>query len=231
MLFPLRDSIPSRRFAFVNWALILINIGVFYYEFTLTPEQLEALVGRWGVVPLAYSPLRQPTHEILLRLPSLFTSMFLHGGLDHLFGNMLFLWIFGDNIEDRLGHLGYLLFYLVCGLTAAVVQIVWDLDSAIPVIGASGAIGGVMGAYMLLYPQSQVLTLFFLIIIVRFIWVPAIVYLGVWFVIQLLEALAAEPGVGAGVAFWAHVGGFLAGLTWAALLGLTSRRKRAGAVM
>lgn len=228
MLFPLRDSIPSRRFAFVNWALILLNVGAFYYEFTLPPEELEALVARWGVVPLAYSPLHQPTHEIVLRLPSLFTSMFLHGGLDHLFGNMLFLWIFGDNIEDRLGHVGYIVFYLVCGLTAALVQILWDLDSAVPMIGASGAIGGVMGAYMLLYPQSQVLTLLYLIFIVRFVWIPALVYLGVWFFIQLLEALAADPEVGGGVAFWAHVGGFLAGLTWAGLLGLTSRRKRRG---
>lgn len=215
----------------MNWALILINVGVFYYEFTLTPEQLEALVGRWGIVPIGYSPLRQPTHEIILRLPSLFTSMFLHGGLDHLFGNMLFLWIFGDNIEDRLGHLGYIVFYLVCGLTAGVAQIVWDLDSPVPVIGASGAIGGVMGAYMLLFPESEVLTFLYLIVYMRFVRVPALVYLGLWFILQLIEALAAEPGVAAGVAFWAHVGGFVAGLTWAILLGLTSRRKRAGAVM
>jgi membrane associated rhomboid family serine protease len=225
VFFPLRDSIPSSRFALVNWMLILINVGVFYHEISLTPGGLEEFVARWSAIPVTYSPLRQPTYEIIMRLPNLITSIFLHGSPAHLMGNMLFLWIFGDNIEDRLGHVGYVLFYLTCGVTASVAQIVWDLDSTVPMIGASGAIGGVMGAYVLFYPHSQVLTMLFLFVIVRFIWVPAIVYLGVWFLIQVVEALAAEPGAGAGVAFWAHVGGFTSGLVWALLAGLWTRMR------
>lgn len=225
MLFPLRDSIPSRRPALVNWALIAINTAVFYYEFTLPPEHLEALVGRWGVVPLAFHPAEAGAAEIGARVPTLLTSMFLHGGLEHLFGNMLFLWIFGDNIEDRLGHLGYLAFYLVCGVAAALAQVVSNPGSVVPMIGASGAIGGVMGAYFLLFPHSQVQTLVFLVFIVRFVWVPAIVYLAVWFVIQLLEAMAADPSAGGGVAFWAHVGGFLAGVAWVVVMVIVAPRR------
>lgn len=225
MLFPLRDSIPSRRFAVVNWALILINAAVFYYEFTLPQEHLEALVGRWGVVPLAFHPGEAGLGEIGGRVPTLFTSMFLHGGLEHLFGNMLFLWIFGDNIEDRLGHLAYLVFYLVCGLAAALAQVASNPDSVVPMIGASGAIGGVMGAYFLLFPHSRVLTLVFLIVIVRFIWVPAILYLAIWFALQLLEAMAADPSAGGGVAFWAHVGGFLAGAAWVGVMVIVAPRR------
>ncbi len=227
MFFPIRDSIPSRRFAFVNWGLILVNVAVFYHELSLSPEQLELFVARWSVIPAGYSPLHEPTYAILMRLPNLVSSIFLHGGLAHLFGNMLFLWIFGDNIEDRLGHAGYLFFYLTCGVTASIVQILWDLNSVVPMIGASGAIGGVMGAYVLFYPHSQVLTVLFLFVFVRFIWVPAVVYLGIWFLIQVFEAVSAEPGTGAGVAFWAHVGGFLSGMTWALMAGLSTRiRKR-----
>lgn len=210
----------------MNWALILANCVVFYFEFTMPVERLEAFVGMWGVIPAAFHPVDQAPGEILNRIPTLFTAMFLHGGPGHLLGNMLFLWIFGDNIEDRLGHLGYIIFYLTCGVAASVVQIVANPESVVPMIGASGAIGGVMGAYMILYPHSQVLTLFFFIIFVRFIWVPALLYLGLWFVMQLLEALAAPPDVGAGIAFWAHVGGFVAGVGWVILLHIASLGRR-----
>jgi membrane associated rhomboid family serine protease len=229
VLLPLRDSIPSRHPAFVNWALIVANVAVFVYEVRLPPEHLEALVGRWGIVPLAYRPGEDALPNVLPRLPNFITAMFLHGGIGHLFGNMLFLWIFGDNIEDRLGHVRYLVFYLSCGIVASLVQVVSDLDSGIPIIGASGAIGGVMGAYLLLFPHARVLTLFFIIIIVRLIWIPAVVYLGVWFLIQLIEALNAPPGVGAGVAFWAHVGGFVAGVVWIVVLRVLPGQRFRGA--
>jgi membrane associated rhomboid family serine protease len=212
----------------VNWALIAVNIAVFIYEVGLPPEHLEALVGRWGIVPLAYRPGEQAPGDVAARLPNFITAMFLHGGLGHLVGNMLFLWIFGDNIEDRLGHFRYLVMYLSCGIAASLAQVAADLDSGVPIIGASGAIGGVMGAYMLLYPHAHVLTVIFIIIIVRLVWIPAVVYLGLWFAIQLIEALNAPPGVGAGIAFWAHVGGFVTGVVWIVVLRvLPGRRLRA----
>lgn len=202
----------------MNWLLIGVNVAVFLYEISLPPEHLEALVGRWGVVPLAFNPGELSPGEVAGRLPSFLSALFLHGGVGHLLGNMLFLWIFGDNVEDRMGHFRYLIFYLSCGIAASLVQTLADLDSAIPVIGASGAIGGVMGAYMLLFPHAHVLTLLFIFVFIRMVWIPALVYLGIWFLLQLVEALSAPPGIGAGVAFWAHVGGFAAGAVWGLML-------------
>jgi membrane associated rhomboid family serine protease len=189
----------------VNWALIAICVVVFLFQLTLSPSQLEAFFFQYGAVPADITEFRN--------LPSLLTSMFLHGGWGHLLGNMLFLYVFGDNIEDAMGHVSYLLFYLLCGIAAALTQILLSPDSGIPMIGASGAISGVMGAYLVLFPQGKVRAIVFYVLML----VPAWIVIGVWFVFQLVGGYSSlrGPDVG-GVAFWAHVGGFIAGaiLVW-----------------
>jgi membrane associated rhomboid family serine protease len=203
-MIPLRDVIPSRTTPFMTVSLIVVNALVFFYEFSLG-ERVEPFVLYYGLVPAAFS------------FVSLFTSMFLHGGFLHFAGNMLYLWIFGDNVEDRMGHGRFLVFYLLCGTAAALAQTIANPDSIVPMVGASGAIAGVMGAYFVLYPRSRILTLvpiFFL----QLIEVPAIFFLGIWFLMQFLSgvgsivaATAHEPG--GGVAVWAHVAGFVAGIS------------------
>jgi membrane associated rhomboid family serine protease len=189
----------------VNWTLIGICVAVFVFQITLSQSQLEAFFLRFGAVPAEITDFRN--------LPSLLTSMFLHGGLGHLFGNMVFLYVFGDNIEDAMGHVSYLLFYLLCGIAAGLTQILLNPDSTIPLIGASGAISGVMGAYIVLFPQGKVRA----IVLYTVMLVPAWIMIGVWFALQLFSGFSTlgGPDVG-GVAFWAHVGGFVAGaiLVW-----------------
>ena len=209
MLLPLKDDNPTSSFPFVTIGLILANGLVFYHQITLGFAESQRFISQWGAIPY------QITHgEILHDVPlvplplTLFSSMFLHGGFLHLFGNMLYLWIFGNNIEDALGHFRFFLFYLVCGLLAATVQIFSAPDLTVPMIGASGAIAGILGAYLLLFPGARVLTLFFIIIFVKLIRIPAIIILGFWFIIQLLGAGAADTDV----AFFAHIGGFISGL-------------------
>jgi len=213
-MFPIKDSIPSSGRAFVNWALIAINCGVFIYEFRLPPEALDAFIFQWGLIPrdLGLGVGGGEMAGALSETPTVVSSMFLHGGLGHLLGNMLFLWIFGDNVEDRLGHVAYAIFYILCGVAASSVQVFSNVDSPVPIVGASGAIGGVMGAYMISFPRARVLTVFIIFIFVRLIWIPAFFYLGLWFAIQLLSATASSGTPGGGVAFWAHVGGFGAGI-------------------
>jgi membrane associated rhomboid family serine protease len=194
----------------VNWTIIGICIVVFIYELLLPPGQLDAFIFRFGAVPAEITQFQN--------LFSLLTSMFLHGGWLHLIGNMLFLYVFGDNIEDAMGHASYLLFYLLCGIAAALTQVFLNGDSTVPMIGASGAISGVLGAYIVLFPHGRVRALVFLGFFIQVILLPAWVMLGLWFVLQLVSGLA-SLGVGAdvgGVAFWAHVGGFIAGvvLVW-----------------
>ena len=203
-MIPIRDVIPSRTTPFMTVSLIVVNGLVFLYEFSLG-KQVEQFVVYFGLVPAAFS------------FVSLFTSMFLHGGFLHVAGNMLYLWIFGDNVEDRMGHGRFLVFYLLCGIAAALAQTIANPDSIVPMVGASGAIAGVMGAYFVLYPRSRILTLvpiFFL----QLVEVPAIFFLGIWFLMQFLSgvgsfvaATAHEPA--GGVAFWAHVAGFVAGIS------------------
>jgi rhomboid family protein len=210
-VFPLRDVIPSRTTPFVTMAIIVVNVLAFLYEQSFDPDSLDAFIRTWGFVPVVFT------------WPSIFSSMFLHGGLWHLAGNMWSLWIFGDNVEDRLGHFRYLGFYVLCGVLAAVAHFWSDPTSAVPTIGASGAIAGIMGAYFVLYPRSRVLTLVFLIIYIDIIEVPAVVFLGFWFLMQLVSgvgALAATTQASGGIAFWAHVAGFAAG---AALVKLLAR--------
>jgi len=198
---PLRDVIPSRTFPFVTITIIVVNALAFLLELSLDPRDLQQFLHVYGVVPGDF------------HAPTLITSMFLHGGWSHILGNMWYLWIFGDNVEDRFGRFGYIVFYLLCGIAAAAGQIVMNSASLVPTIGASGAIAGVMGAYFVMYPQSRVLVLI-PIFLYDVIEVPAIVLLGFWFLMQLFNAgaVAATTSTGGGVAFAAHVAGFLVGM-------------------
>ena len=218
-MIPLKDINPTRTTPIVNIALIVANVLVFFYMVytsTLVRGSENAIMMAYGTVPARLNQWlagRIPAEAALLPLV---TSMFLHSGLMHLAGNMLFLWVFGDNVEDNFGHLGYLVFYLVCGVGSGLIHVLFNLDSRIPAVGASGAISGVMGAYAVLYPGHRILT-FFLIFLIP---VPAILILGYWFVIQFLEGVSGiGMGVhGGGVAIWAHIGGFLIGVLITVLL-------------
>jgi membrane associated rhomboid family serine protease len=212
-MIPLKDINPTRSVPVVNIALIVANVLVFFYMVytsTLVRGSENAIMMTYGTVPARLNLWlagRIPAEAALLPLV---TSMFLHSGLMHLAGNMLFLWVFGDNVEDYFGHLGYLVFYLLCGVGSGLIHVLFNLDSRIPAVGASGAISGVMGAYAVLYPGHRILTFFFIFLIP----VPAILILGYWFVIQFLEGVSGiGMGVhGGGVAIWAHIGGFVMGV-------------------
>jgi membrane associated rhomboid family serine protease len=206
-MFPIRDHNPSGRTPFVTYALILANVGIFLAYFpALSEPQLTRFFYQWGLVP------RFITEGV--QLHGLVTHMFLHGGWMHLFGNMLFLFIFGDNLEDEMGHIGFGLFYLLAGLAAAVLQYVVAPMSEVPMVGASGAIAGVMGGYLLLFPKARVDVLFIIVIFFRIFPVPAWIVLGVWFILQVFNG-AVTPTDGGGVAYWAHAGGFIAGVVMA----------------
>ncbi|HGG04210.1 MAG TPA: rhomboid family intramembrane serine protease [Aliiroseovarius sp.] len=206
-MFPIRDHNPAERTPFVTYALIAVNILV-YLAMLPTYGDEQALYGvfyRWGLVPDWIMHGEQ--YQTLL------THMFLHGGFMHLAGNMLFLWIFGDNLEDELGHVGFLLFYLASGLGAAALQIYFGPDSQAPMVGASGAIAGIMGGYLLLFPKARVDVLFIFIVFFKIFPVPAWLMLIVWFGLQLFNGVASIAG-GSEVAYWAHAGGFIVGLVW-----------------
>ena len=207
-MFPIRDHNPSGRSPYVTFTLIALNVVIFLgYWTTLQSEaQLNAFFYQWGLVPGSFMQGQG--------MATLITSMFLHAGWMHIAGNMLFLWIFGDNLEDEMGHGGFLLFYLLGGIAAAAAQIAAAPFSPIPMVGASGAIAGVMGGYLLLFPKARVDVLFIFVIIFRIFPIPAWIVLGVWFAIQLFSG-AAMPGDEGGVAYWAHAGGFAAGLVLA----------------
>jgi membrane associated rhomboid family serine protease len=214
-MFPLSDVIPSRTTPFVTIGLIAANVLVFIYQLFLPEVGLEQFVAAYAVVPAWFW------------WPSLFTSQFLHGGWMHIVWNMVYLWIFGDNVEDRLGHGRYLLFYLGAGAVAAVLQILFNPFSGVPMLGASGAIAGVMGAYFVLYPHSRVLTAIFLVIFFELVEIPAIFFLGIWFLLQLISgvgSLGVSNAAGGGTAFWAHIGGFVAGASVGFVLRQRDRR-------
>jgi len=224
MVLPLKDINPTHRFPLVNISLIGLNFLGFLYELALGP-QLERFLFAAAFVPSRYyvpGGLEGDSQSILL-------SMFLHGGWVHLLGNMLYLWIFGDNVEDRLGHARYLLFYLLAGFGATLAHAATNPHSSIPSIGASGAIAGVLGAYAIAYPRVRVVTLIPLGFYMQLTELPALFVLGLWFVLQLFSG-AAEIGVGTaqtgGVAWWAHIGGFLAGILLMVLLGGLRRSSR-----
>jgi rhomboid family protein len=203
MLLPLRDDNPTSRFPIVTIALIVLNTAVFLV-LAAAPHGLELAALRFGAVPDAITHLGSPSGPAAVPpLLTLLTSMFLHGSLFHLLGNMLYLWIFGNNVEDRLGPVRFALFYGICGVAAALTHILFEPGSQVPMIGASGAIAGVLGAYWLLFPGARVDTL----VLVFIVPIPAGLVLGLWFVLQVLSA-----GMGGGVAWFAHIGGFLTGL-------------------
>ena len=235
-MFPINDNNPTRTTAYVTYALITINILVFIYELSLTPPQLERFFQLYSVVPkeLTASLNGIPVAQVVPEPLTLVTSQFLHGGFAHIFGNMLFLWIFGNNIEDQLGHIKYLIFYISCGILAALAQWIFSTQSGIPSLGASGAIAGVLGAYILRFPRARVRTLLFLGPFITFPQIPAIFFLGIWFVQQTLygfASLSVRTNVGmesGGVAYFAHIGGFVFGAILGPLLGLFSSDSRPG---
>jgi membrane associated rhomboid family serine protease len=202
-MIPLRDVIPSRTTPYITVTIIVLNAAVWCYELALPSHVLPGFLQVYGVVPADFEA------------STLLTSMFLHGSWLHVIGNMWYLWIFGDNVEDRVGHGGFIVFYLLCGFVAALGQTAMDPDSTLPMVGASGAIAGVMGAYFVLYPRSRVLTLIPLVIYWDIVEVPAAMLLGFWFLMQMFSAgaiaVTASAG-GGGVAFMAHLAGFFAGM-------------------
>src|SRR5262245_7044626 len=215
-MIPVRDDQPRFSTPYVTYFLIALNPLIFLFESALTPQSFKTLLYQFGMISADVTGYFSGTGDLSLvavLLPAL-TSMFLHGSWMHVIGNLWFLWIFGDNIEDYLGHFPYLIFYLLCGFAAAFTDIAISPASRLPTIGASGAIAGVLGAYILLYPRARVLTLVVLIIFFTFWWLPAWVFLGYWFLIQFVASSVAASGAHqtGGVAFAAHVGGFIAGL-------------------
>ncbi|PKP78770.1 MAG: rhomboid family intramembrane serine protease [Alphaproteobacteria bacterium HGW-Alphaproteobacteria-3] len=212
-MFPISDDNPEPGVPFVTWAIIAICTGVFFLQASLGPGEAELAVYRFGLIPGVLFGTTEMTNAPVPAWTTLFSSMFMHGGFAHLAGNMLYLWIFGDNVELAMGRVRFVLFYLVTGIAAALTHSFFVPASTVPLVGASGAISGVLGAYLLLYPRGRVRVLFlpFPIILLRTFYVPALVVLGLWFVIQVVSGLA-SPVEEAGVAFWAHAGGFVAGM-------------------
>jgi membrane associated rhomboid family serine protease len=213
-MIPLHDDNPTAVQPMVTIALIVVASAVFLWQLTLSPTAEVRIAYALGVTPITLLGDEQLPADIYLVPPwlTVLTSMFLHGGWLHIIGNMLYLWIFGNNIEDILGHVGFVLFYVACGAAAALAQSALDVDSTVPMIGASGAIAGVLGAYAVLFPRAHVLVLLPLGFFSQVIRLPALLVLGFWFVLQFIEGgLTASSGEG-GVAYWAHIGGFVAGL-------------------
>mgnify|MGYP005842167169 CR=1 FL=1 len=204
-MIPIRDHNPSGTTPYVTWALMAANILVFlgYWPLFSDPRALNAFFYDWAMIPALVT--REGAYLNMM------TSMFMHGGLIHLAGNMLFLWIFGDNMEDEMGHLGFLGFYLACGIAAALAQVMAAPWSTVPMVGASGAIAGVMGGYLLLFPLARVDILVIIIFLVQIITIPAWLMLALWFAFQLIGGVGMDAAAG-GVAYWAHAGGFLAGV-------------------
>ncbi|SRR5579884_347597 len=219
-MIPISDDPVRRTVPIITIALILVNVLVFLYELSLG-NRLEGFVQAFGAVPLEITsgrdlPPAAPLGNVYL---TILTSMFMHGGWLHLISNMLYLWVFGDNVEDRFGHLGYLAFYLICGAVATLAQVAIAPDSTLPSIGASGAIAGVLGAYLVMFPSARVRTVLVLGIFILIPRIPALLLIGFWFLLQIVSGLA-QIGVAqetGGVAFWAHVGGFIAGAVLALL--------------
>ena len=210
-MLPIRDDQPRYSTPWVNYFLIGMNLVIYLFEASLDPRSLDALVRQFGVVPAHLGLSLSGSYPLLAVVLPYFTSLFLHGSWMHVIGNMWFLYIFGDNVEDYLGHFKYLVFYLLTGVLAMGTHVAMNLHSTAPAVGASGAIAGVLGAYFVLYPRARVLTWFFVFVI----WVPAWIILGYWFVLNFLSgtatSLAVQGGNMGGVAFWAHVGGFISG--------------------
>lgn len=224
-MIPLKDNIKARRWPFVNVLLLLTNVAVFVYQYIYLPQGPGDLIHTFGFTPRTmHLGLFNQTASGLVWPITLVTAMFLHGGWLHLIGNMLYLWIFGDNVEDRLGHLRYLVFYLFCGIGASMTHAAVFPESPVPVVGASGAIAGVLAGYMIAYPRARVTTLFFIFIFIRIVRIPAIILLGLWVAIQVFSGMTELSTSVGGVAWFAHIGGFGCGLVLMLLLGFGRRR-------
>jgi len=224
-MIPFKDNIPSRRFPLVTILIIVVNVLAFMYELSLG-RGLQRFMMTYGVVPALVAHWPQSDLPITAVVTPFFTSMFLHGGWLHLIGNMWYLWIFGDNVEDRLGHFGFLVFYLLSGLGAGIAHTILNFNTVVPSVGASGAIAGVLGAYVVSYPGARILTLVPFFIFWQVIEIPALIVLGFWFIMQFFygtASLATTSASQGGVAWWAHVGGFIIGII---LIGLFPRKDR-----
>jgi membrane associated rhomboid family serine protease len=226
-MIPIRDKNPSGTFPYVTIGIIVINVLIFLYELSLG-SGLGEFIMKFGVVPLKVSYYSQASDLTVTNTFFPFiSSMFLHGGFIHLIGNMWFLWIFGDNIEDKLGHFKFIAFYFLCGIIASSVHVFFNSQSNVPCIGASGAIAGVLGAYMVTFPRARVVTIVPIFVFIQIMELPAIVVLGFWFVIQFFSGVASITAStsGAGVAWWAHIGGFAAGVIILYIVRIFSARK------
>lgn len=219
MFIPLKDDNPTFRFPFITISLIGLNVFIFLYQ-VLSPQGLKYYILKMGAIPWAITHLKSSIFYTDIFPPfTIFSSMFIHAGLFHLLGNMLYLWIFGNNVEDYLGHVKFILFYILCGIGAALTHIIFHPNSTKPMIGASGAIAGVLGAYLILYPFARVHTLVFLFFFIRIVPIPAGIILSLWFIMQVMNI-----GLGGGIAWFAHIGGFLTGIVLTKLL--SSKRKK-----
>ncbi|NIW77988.1 MAG: rhomboid family intramembrane serine protease [Calditrichae bacterium] len=223
-MIPLKDTVRSQTFPIVNISIIVVNALVFFFELSLG-AQVNKIFEIFGMIPSRFFYIweHEPTNIVALGVPFI-TSIFLHGGWMHFIGNMLYLWIFGDNVEDRMGHGRYLVFYLISGIGAGIAHLYFNMDSTVPTIGASGAIAAVMGAYLVLYPQGRVLTLVPIFLFIQIIEIPAFIFLFIWIFLQIIQGAAASglsPNAG-GVAWWAHIGGFALG----AILVFLFRKRR-----
>ena len=219
-MIPLKDDNPTSTYPFVTVGLIVINILVYFYEISLGPY-FEPFLDLYGAKPLFVLSMSAPP-EYPAPYITIFTSMFLHGGFFHVAGNMLYLWIFGNNIEDSMGHIKFIIFYLLCGIVAVYTFSIINSRSTIPMIGASGAVSGVLGAYIILFPRAKVLTIVPFGFYMQMIKVPAIFVLGFWIIIQIINGML-SGGTKGGVAWFAHIGGFIAGIV---LIGLFKKRNR-----
>jgi membrane associated rhomboid family serine protease len=217
---PLKDMTPRRSIPVVTILLIAVNIAVFIYQILLPPKALETFINTYALVPWKmHLALEGHRYSLLQAFLPLITSMFLHGGFLHIIGNMWFLWIFGGNVEDRIGSFTYLPFYFICGIASGLSQAMFSWGSHVPSLGASGAISGVLGAYLVFFPTSRILTLVPLFIIFFLARIPAFVFIGLWFIVQFLSGVSSLASTSSGgVAWWAHVGGFLVGVVFALIL-------------
>ncbi len=227
-MFPIRDTVPRRDTPWVVWSLLLLNGLVFLYQISLPPQLAEALVYHWGLVPARYtSPAWAVAHGLDPRnLLPFFTNTFMHGGWSHILMNMWTLWIFGTAVEDRMGHGRFLLFYLLCGVTASYTHYFFNTTSTIPALGASGAIAGVIGAYALLFPLARIIILVPIFIFPFFFEIHALVFAAIWFFLQVMQGTMdlLAPKMGGGVAWWAHIGGFAAGMALLSIMRVPQRR-------
>lgn len=211
-MIPLRDSARSRTFPVVNLTIIILNLVIYFKEVTVEPYRLNQIFYTYGLIPADVLNTIFTGAPLTPVLINFITATFIHGGWVHVIGNMLFLWVFGDNVEDRLGHFKYLLFYLLAGIAGGVVHVITNPASTIPVVGASGAVAGVLGAYIIAFPRSRILALVPIIIIFTLMEIPAVIFIALWFFIQLFNGVASLGGAANPVAWWAHVGGFLMGM-------------------